>query len=152
MEEDHEEQQGLRRCTYCKQIGHNILSCSAPGADAERRRRATRVEQKKKAVVPPPRALGSSSSFSAEGRLVSNSMPEEFLARQRIRSEGPAVREQIQIDQVMGLFFHPPRYVSNLGCYQNREYEESLKRDRELEEEAEREKVWRSSLSASSVY
>lgn len=36
-----------KKCSYCKRAGHNILKCTAPGADAEVRRRNARKEKTK---------------------------------------------------------------------------------------------------------
>lgn len=112
-----------KKCSYCKRVGHNIASCAATGADAERRRRAARREQTQQRKVETraevPRPLGGGIALAyGDGDGGGGGIPQEFLDRQRIHAEPVSVRNDIQRDQ-------------------DRAYLESLQRDREREEKEE---------------
>jgi hypothetical protein len=107
------------RCSYCRRAGHNILSCEAPGADAERRRRDVRKE-KKAEVAGNSRALFGAAPAPPVAVVVgaaappsSSSMPRDYVRRMQEKSVP----------------------VSVVRSQQDDAYERALVEDREKQEE-----------------
>ncbi len=113
--------------------GHNISTCSAPGAEAERRRRAARKKPATTAaVVAAGRPLGQGDATSSAAAV-----PREYVAVQRVRSEPAPVRSDVRLEQ-NAAYEEVARLLMLVARCASRSASQSLRADRERELEAAR--------------
>jgi len=93
-----------RRCTVCRDFGHNIARCTDPRAEQERKRRAElRKRSKKNALPPPPPTVVPSPEVIkpsyTEERIEQDRVYEKFLEEDRIKQEELEIQEAIRISE-----------------------------------------------------
>ncbi len=134
------------RCTYCRRSGHNVLSCDAPGADAEQRRRQTKKEAKNAAKVIATRVgTGGGEAKPAEAVVkLPSALPPEYLSRMAVRGEPAAARSSLrgqQDDAYERALQEDLRRAEEAAAKEEEEQMARLLEESRLEaEEAEREK------------
>lgn len=98
----HETFKPQRRCTVCREFGHNIAKCPDPRAEKERERRTELRNRTKQPPPPPPQKTAvekKPTSKYTEERIEQDRAYEEMLEEDRIKQEELEMQEAIRLSQ-----------------------------------------------------